>query len=99
MNWFVKTWLPMDWLIKQMLNYVVVPVLKKSGKGWKAALGVLLIALGYLVEQMVGSPMVPVLQKVMEVIQPYASIITDGGVVALVLGVMDKLYKMMPQGD
>ena len=97
MGWLVKSLLPMNWVVDQLIKYLIVPVLKNSGKGWKSALGLLLLALGYLVDQMVGSPAVPILQQIIDVIQPYAYIITDGGIIALVTGVMDKLYKMFPE--
>lgn len=99
MGWLVKSLLPFNWLVEQLIKYLIVPMLKKSGKGWKAALGLLLLALGYLVEQMTGSPAVPIMQKIIEVIQPHAYLITDVGIIALVTGVMDKLYKLFPKGD
>lgn len=99
MGFLLKSLLPLSWVVEQLIKYLVVPVLKKSGKGWKAALGLLLLALGYLVEQMVGSPAVPIMEKIIEVVRPHAYLITDAGIIALVTGVMDKLYKMFPKGE
>lgn len=99
MGWLVKSLLPMNWVIDQLIKYLIEPVLRKSGKGWKAAMGLVLLALGYLIEHMVGSPAVPIMQQVVALIQPYAYIITDGGIIALVTGVMDKLYKIFPKSN
>jgi hypothetical protein len=88
-----------NWLIDQVIKYLIVPVLKKSGKGWKAALGLLLLVLGYLVEHMIGSPAVPIMQQIIDVVQPHAYLITDGAIIVLVTGIMDKLYKMFPTSE
>ena len=82
----------MGWLQKILISRWVKGILDKlPGNGFKSAIGILLIVLGAI-----GSAKpeyAGMINWVIDLLKPYASEITDAGIVSVVIGVVHKIIK------
>lgn len=82
----------MGWLQKFLVSRWVKGWLDKiPGDGFKTALGILLIALGAL--SSAKPEYSAIINWLIDLLHPYASEITDAGIVSIVVGVVHKISK------